>query len=532
MVVEIIAQPRKRRRPLGKIVDILGDQLTPGMEVELAIRSHNLPFIWPVDVMEEAKKVPMRVSTLDLENRIDLTHLTFVTIDGEDAKDFDDAIFCQRLQDNQKTHWQLLVAIADVAHYVHSQSAVDKEAHLRGNSVYFPNKVLPMLPESLSNGLCSLKAHQDRFTIVCDMKIDAQGQILSYQFYEALIRSQARLTYTEVADMLSKKSTTSAPIFFPHIKEFHNLFKKLSRQRQLRGAIEFETTETKIIFETKGKIERIISLQRNDAHRMIEEAMLLANVCAARFLLESEIVSLYRVHQGPEEQRLSALRDFLKPFGLRLSGGNKPKPKDYAKLLSRIAGRPDFHILQTVLLRSLRQAVYSVENTGHFGLAYDAYTHFTSPIRRFPDLLVHRAIKHLIHKRSSEIFPYDHKIMRSIGEYCSMTERRADLATRDAVDWLKCEYMLNKLGQIFTGIISDVVGFGVFVELDNIYVQGLLHVTSLPNDYYRYDATNHLLQGRRSGKTFRLGDPIEVLVARVDMDQRTIDFELVEETKQ
>ena len=319
----------------------------------------------------------------------------------------------------------------------------------------------------------------------------------------------------------------SGPVkIVPHMKAFNELFKKLLRQRQIRGAIDFDTVETKIVFGEKGKIERIVPTHRNAAHRMIEEAMLQANVCAAHFLLKHELATLYRVHGGPEPQRLLALHDFLKPFNLRLSGGKKPSPKDYSKLIERIAGRPDSHLLQTVLLRSLRQAVYSPENSGHFGLAYDAYTHFTSPIRRYPDLLVHRGIKHLIRKTSSAEFLYNQKMMQEIGLHCSTTERRADLATRDATDWLKCEYMLNKQGQIFQGIISDVTGFGVFVELNDIYIQGLLHITALTNDYYRYDAVNHLLQGRKSGHSYRLGDPIEVLVARVDLDKRTIDFEL------
>jgi ribonuclease R len=525
VVVEITSQPTKRRQPLGKVIEILGDQLTAGMEIELAIRSHALPFTWPELVINESQQFPATVSFSQHKGYTDLRNLAFVTIDGEDAKDFDDAVFCQRL-DSKAGGWRLIVAIADVAEYVKPGSALDIEAKNRGNSVYFPNKVLPMLPETLSNGLCSLKPEVDRLALVCDMQIEAQGEIADYQFYEGVIHSKARLTYTQTVDILENSAALPKPAVLSSLKEFHELFKKLLRQRQLRGAIDFETVDTKILFREHGKIDRIVVHHRNVAHRMIEEAMLSANVCAAHFLKEHELTTLYRVHEGPESQRLLALRDFLKPFNLRLSGGKKPTPKDYAKLLERINGRPDAHLLQTVLLRSLRQAIYSPENSGHFGLAYEAYTHFTSPIRRYPDLLVHRGIKHLIRKKAEKEFPYPLKTIQEIGQHCSMTERRADLATRDAIDWLKCEYMLNKQGQIFPGIISDVTSFGVFVELNDIYVQGLLHITALNNDYYHYDAVNHLLQGRQSNHTYRLGDPIEVLVARVDIDKRLIDFEL------
>lgn len=522
VMVEIIAQPTKRRQPLGRVIEILGDQLTPGMEVELSIRSHNLPFVWPEAVLSEAQKFPATATAPDSHRYTDLRHLPFVTIDGEDAKDFDDAVFCQK---STKDGWRLIVAIADVAEYVKPDTALDQEAKIRGNSVYFPNKVLPMLPESLSNGLCSLKPNVDRLVLACDMLLNAHGVIEDYKFYEGIIHSQARLTYTQVANMLAEP-THELPQILPHLKEFHELFKKLLRQRQVRGAIDFDTVETKIVFGDKGKIERIVPTRRNDAHRMIEEAMLSANVCAAHFLLKAELPTLYRVHEGPEPQRLLALQDFLKPFNLRLNGGKKPTPKDYARLIERITGRQDFHLLQTMLLRSLRQAIYSPDNNGHFGLAFEAYTHFTSPIRRYPDLLVHRGIKHLLNQHPSKNFAYSSKAMHEIGTHCSTTERRADLATRDAVDWLKCEYMLKKQGQIFPGIISDVTGFGVFVELNDIYVQGLLHITALKNDYYRYDSTNRLLEGRRTNQVYRLGDAIEVLVARVDLDKRLIDFEL------
>lgn len=527
VMVEIIAQPTKRRQPLGKVIEILGDQLTPGMEIELAIRSHNLPFAWPEAVVNEAQKFPVSVTYGPSETRKDCRTLPFVTIDGEDAKDFDDAVFCER----RSRGWRLKVAIADVAEYVTPGGALDVEAKQRGNSVYFPNKVLPMLPESLSNGLCSLKPGVDRLALICEMDISADGAVEDYEFYEGIIHSHARLTYTQVAQMLQEDGK-AFPEVYSYVQEFHHLFKKLLRQRQVRGAIDFNTVETKIMFGPQGKIERIVPVHRTDAHRMIEEAMLLANVSAAHFLLKAEIATLYRVHGGPEAQRLAALRDFLRPFNLRLSGGAKPSPKDYSKLLERIKGRPDEHVLQTVLLRSLRQAVYSPENQGHFGLAYDAYTHFTSPIRRYPDLLVHRGVKHLIRQKNEKAFIYSQKMMNEMGAHCSVTERRADLATREASDWLKCEFMLNKQGQAFSGIITDVTSFGAFVELNDIYVQGLLHITAFPNDYYRYDATNHLLEGRQSGRTYRIGDPIEVILARVDIDKRLIDFEFLKKPGQ
>lgn len=523
VVVEITVQPTRRRHAMGRIIEVLGDHLTPGMEVELAIRSHALPFKWAPEVLREAKKFPAEPLESDKRSREDLRRLPFVTIDGEDAKDFDDAVYCESCKEG----WILYVAIADVSHYVRVDSALDSEAKLRGNSVYFPAKVIPMLPESLSNNLCSLKPKVDRLTIVCRMSIDKEGLIQDYQFNEAMICSHARLTYTEVAAMLSGQKTKHQK-FFKHLKALQRLYKKLQKQRILRGAIEFDTLETRIEFDKKGKIKKIVPLIRNEAHRLIEEAMLAANVSAAQWLEKAKIPTLYRIHEGPDEQKLLSLRDFLKTFGLRLTGGKKPTAKDYAKLLARVEKRPDAHLLQTVLLRSLRQAVYVPHNVGHFGLSYEGYCHFTSPIRRYPDLLVHRAIKHLLHKRKVKKFAYDEQAMIELGEHCSMTERRADRATRDADDWLKCEYMQDKVGQQFMGRIVEVTGFGVFVELDEIYVQGLVHVTSLKNDYYHHDPVHHLLRGKRSNMVYRLGDAIEVIVARVDLDERSIDFELVD----
>lgn len=523
VVAEIISQPSARRQPLGKVIDILGDQFTPGMEVELAIRSRELPYEWPDAVMNQAEKMPNSIPTEAIKNRKDCRDMCFVTIDGEDAKDFDDAVYCEAQADGG---WILWVAIADVTHYVKASSPLDEEAVKRGNSVYFSAKVIPMLPEQLSNGLCSLKPNVDRLVMMCEMKIDAHGVLEHYQFYEAVIHSHARLTYNQVFSMLKQKKPKHDEIYL-HVKELEKLYKKLIKQRNLRGAIEFETIETKVVFDNEGKISEIVPYERNEAHKIIEECMLIANVSAASFLDESGVETLYRNHEQPEEQKLYELRDFLKTFGLRLGGGDNPTAHDYCNLLKRIEKRADKHLIQTVLLRSLRQAVYAPENHGHFGLSYTHYAQFTSPIRRYPDVIVHRAIKYLLKHKDPKKYFYDAKTMADLGIHCSFTERRADYATRDALDWLKCEYMQDKVGQEFDGIIADVTGFGVFVELKDIYVQGLVHIASLKNDYYHFDATHHALRGKRSGKSYQLGDSMRVLVARVDLDKRAIDFEVV-----
>lgn len=524
VVAEITAQPSKRRQALGRIIEILGDHLTPGMEVELAIRAYELPYQWSAEVLREAKQLSVEVLEHDKAGRNDLRHLALVTIDGEDAKDFDDAVYCERT----KNEFVLYVAIADVSHYVKLGSALDQEAEARGNSIYFPEKVIPMLPEALSNNLCSLHPHQDRLAVVCEMYISSEGKIKTYKFYRAVIHSHARLTYNQVAAILRGEKTKNSEMI-PHIKNLYRLYQKLLKQRVKRGSIEFNTTETRIEFDQRGKIKRIVPMVRNEAHRIIEECMLIANVSASHFLQEGNIPTLYRVHEGPDEQKLHDLKQFLRAFGLRLTGGDKPTSMDYAKLLLRIEKRPDAHLLQTVMLRSLRQAIYTPENVGHFGLSYEGYCHFTSPIRRYPDLIVHRGVCHRLRKRSVKKFPYDELKLIVLGEHCSMSERRADRATRDAIDRLKCEYMLNKVGQVFDGRIVDVTGFGVFVELDKIYVEGLVHITALENDYYHHDPIHHLLRGKRSGRTYRLGDPLRVIVVRVDLDERKIDFVVEEE---
>lgn len=520
--VELIAQPNMRRQPMGRVVEVLGDNLTPGMEVDLAVRAHDLPSAWPEAVLEQAQTLNVEVASKDIKNREDLRHLPFVTIDGEDAQDFDDAVFCEKTADGG---WVLYVAIADVTHYLKPNTALDDEAINRGNSVYFPARVIPMLPEVLSNGLCSLKPEVDRLVMVCKMMLDSQGTLQDYQFFEGVIHSHARLTYTQVGNTLAAKTIPDSD-YWQQVKEFYQLYQALLKQRKIRGAIEFDTTETRIVFDDSGKIAKIIPVVRNDAHRMIEEAMLLANVCAARYLVKADIPALFRNHLGPDEEKLQNLRDFLRAVGLRMTGGKEPVAKDYAKLVDRIQKRPDKHLIQTVLLRSMRQAVYSPDAVGHFGLAYYEYTHFTSPIRRYPDVLVHRAIKHMLGKRKPSKFRYDEEAMADFGSHFSKTERRADEATRDAVAWLKCDYMLDKVGDTFDGIIAAVTGFGVFVELNDIYIEGLVHITSLTNDYYEFDNTHHLLRGRQSNKTYRLGDPLKVKVARVDLDKRKMDLEL------
>ncbi len=545
--VRITEQPSKKNRPVGEIVEVLGNHLAPGMEIDIAIRSHEIPYIWPEDVEIEAAALPHEVEEDSKSKRVDLRHLSFVTIDGEDAKDFDDAVYCEA---TKSSGFRLFVAIADVSHYVEVESALDREAIVRGNSVYFPEYVIPMLPEKLSNGLCSLKPHVDRLCMVCEMNITAAGRVSKFKFYEAVMHSRARLTYTEVGVILSTEPTEARKGMrelreqvIPQLEALHQLYKVLRIARDERGAIDFDTVETRIIFDDDRKIKQIVPVFRNDAHKLIEECMLCANVCAAKFLEAHELTCLYRVHEGPSGDKLLNLRQYLGELRLDLSGGKKPTPKDYQSLLASITERPDAHIIQTMMLRSMFQAVYVPENKGHFGLNYTAYTHFTSPIRRYPDLLVHRAIRHVIRSRQESknvervpgakviakknIFPYDVKSMLQLGEQCSMTERRADEATRDVVSWLKCEYLLERVGDEFDGQVSGVTGFGLFVELTDIYVEGLIHVTALKGDYYHYDPVKQRLQGERTGMSYHLGDRLRVRVIRVDLDDKKIDFELV-----
>jgi ribonuclease R len=544
VVAEITQQPDKNRLPMGRVIQVLGDHMAPGMEIELAIQAHGIPHVWPQDVVTEAAVLPAEVAEADKLNRIDVRHLPFVTIDGEDARDFDDAVLCER----RRGGWRLYVAIADVSHYVKVNSALDMEARSRGNSVYFPDFVVPMLPEALSNGLCSLNPHVDRLCMVCEMTITDAGKISGYEFYEGVMYSHARLTYTKVGKILTESDDESNALrneykhVIPQLELLHDLYKCLRIARDERGAIDFDTVETRIQFNEDRKIERIVPVKRNDAHKLIEECMLCANVCAAKFIEKHNLVGLYRVHEGPTEQKLTNLREFLAELGLGLAGGAEPTSGDYQQLMQHIQSRGDSNMIQTVMLRSLRQAMYQVENRGHFGLGYEAYTHFTSPIRRYPDLLVHRAIRSVIrseipttHVRRAvdatpiptrHIYPYNANDMVVFGEQCSLTERRADEATRDVVSWLKCEYLRDQVGAVFAGHVSAVTGFGLFVELKDLYVDGLVHITALPHDYYRFEAAQHRLVGDRTRRVFGLGDELVVRVVRVDLENRKIDFEL------
>ncbi len=530
VVAALVKQPDKRSQPIGKIVEVMGDHMAPGMEIEVSIRAHELPTIWPEEVEAQTAGLSSEVKEEDKQPakhpREDLRETPLVTIDGEDARDFDDAVYCER----QGKGWRLLVAIADVSHYVQISSALDQEAHKRGTSVYFPDRVIPMLPEILSNGLCSLNPDVDRLCMVCEMHVSAQGKVQRHRFFEGVMRSAARLTYTKMAAIVidqDKKLRKKYEKVVPHLDDLYTLYGLFKKNREQRGAIDFDTTETRIVFGEDRKIDRIEPVIRNDAHKLIEEFMVAANVAAAEFLLENKIPALYRIHETPDPEKLNDRRTFLNELGVTLGGGDKPTAKDFAKLLKSVVGRDDAHLIQTVLLRTMKLAVYSPDNVGHFGLAFDAYAHFTSPIRRYPDLLVHRAIRHLVRKGTADNYNYSHSDMQVHGEHCSMTERRADEATRDATSWLKCEFMMDKVGEEFDGVISSVTSFGLFVELDEIYVEGLVHVTALKHDYYQFDPVGQKLQGERSGKTYRLANKIRVQVARVDLDEKKIDFELV-----
>jgi ribonuclease R len=525
VVAEITEQPTQLKQPIGRIIDVMGEHMAPGMEIDMAIRSYELPNHWPDELLEEIKPLKNEVPESAKESRTDLRKTPLVTIDGEDARDFDDAVYCQKTPKG----WKLLVAIADVSHYVQINSELDKEAQKRSTSVYFPERVIPMLPEILSNGLCSLNPNVDRLCMVCELLINEQGQVTRSRFFDAVMSSHARLTYTEVAKMLVEGDQALAEKYkalMPHLRELYALYKVMRVSREQRGAMDFDTQETRIIFGAERKIEKIVPVVRNDAHKLIEEFMITANMAAARFLNNKKMPKLLRIHDGPSADKLLNLKTFLGELGLSLGGGAKPTPLDYMHLIESIKDRPDAHLIQTVLLRSMSQAVYSPELKGHFGLALEAYAHFTSPIRRYPDLLVHRAIRHCLQDKSVESFYYGVPDMVVLGEQCSANERRADEATRDVVSWLKCEYMMDKVGEEFPGIISAVTSFGFFVELAEIYVEGLVHISNLAQDYFHFDATSHQLRGERTGINYRLGDSVNVRVARVDLDEKKIDFEL------
>lgn len=547
VVVEITQQPSVRRAVRGVVVKVLGAANAPGMELEIALHQFAIPHIWPDEVLREAEQFAEQPSKQDKHNRFDLSSLPFITIDGEDAKDFDDAIYCEK---KKSGGWRLWVAIADVSHYVRLHTELDKEAQNRGTSVYFPDYVVPMLPEALSNGLCSLMPNVERLALVCEMTVSARGRLSGFEFYQAVIQSHARMTYAEVWQMLQEQSDENSVIrhqykhLAPHIDELYQLFHALRSQRQIRGALDFDTVEAKPVFDENRQIESFVPIHRNDAHKIIEECMLLANVAAARLMEKLELPILYRVHEGPTEKKLKALRDFIGELGLHLSGGNEPTPRDYQEFAESIKGRDDAELLQTMLLRSMSQAVYQPENKGHFGLAYSQYTHFTSPIRRYPDLLLHRAIHYAINnvvhnkhlrvaegkktQRKKTDFAYSMEYMIQLGDHCSTVERRADEASRDVMASLKASFLQQYIGQVFSGTISAVLGFGFFVDLDDVYSEGMVHVSEIDDDYYHLDSKQRLI-GERSRRVFRLGDRVEVRISQVDVDERKVHLQLVEQ---
>ena len=518
VLVDITEAPSRNSPPSGHISEVLGDHLDPGLEIEVAIRNYGIPHGWSDEVQAETDAIPDHVTDKDF--RVDLRALPLVTIDGEDARDFDDAVYCEP---KSRGGWKLIVAIADVSHYVKPGIALDRQAFERGNSVYFPNHVVPMLPEKLSNGLCSLNPREDRLCMVCEMQVSREGDVTKYQFYEGVMYSHARLTYTQVAQIIEEKKSADSDnlrnqftAILPQIDSLHDLYTVLHKRRNQRGAIDFDTQETRILFDAQRKISQIIPVKRTEAHRLIEECMLAANVCTAHFLEKAKLPALYRVHEGPSEERLSSLRDFLGELGIGLGGGDDPQPEDYQRVLRAVKHRDDASVIQSVMLRSMSQAVYQAENNGHFGLAFDAYTHFTSPIRRYADLLVHRAIRSLIRSgkkvanivrvdgapelAKADIYPYELPRLDETGSHLSVTERRADEATRDVVNWLKCEYLVDRVGEEYSGVVSAVTGFGLFVMLDDLYVEGLIHVTGLPKDYYYHEASQHRMVGERTGR--------------------------------
>ncbi len=541
VVIRILQHPIEHRHTVGEIIEVVGRDLAPGMETDIALRKHEIPHSWPQEVKQQLDIMGKLLTKAEPAlNRKDIRDLALVTIDGSDAKDFDDAVYCERLTGaGQPGGWRLLVAIADVSHYVQADSALDNEAYVRGNSVYFPNRVIPMLPESLSNGICSLKPEQDRYCLVCDMQLTNTGEVAHYQFYSGLMHSQARLTYALVNMLVvdkDPKQRQAWALLTPHLDNLYEMSLCLRKNRIMHGAIEFEFPQPCIKFDHKKRIRHISIQHRNDAHRLIEECMLAANVCAAEFLQTHRAShAIYRNHAAPEMDTLANLRTFLNGLGLTLSGGDKPKATDYSRLVAAIAHRDDIAgVVQSALLRSLNQAVYSTDQIGHFALAFPIYCHFTSPIRRYCDLVVHRQISQILSQRGDDDADNDNQeigvagvSMLQIAEHCSFTERRADDASRDAMDWLKTEFMQNKVGEVFEGVISGVKEFGIFVLLNELFVDGLVHVTNLGDDYYHFDPIRYQLLGERTAQRFRLGDRLTVRVVRVDLSEAKIDFDLV-----
>ena len=560
--VELTEPPSLHSQPVGRVAEVLGEIDDAGMEIEIAVRKYEVPHQFSAETLAHAAALPEKLRLADRKHRVDLSDVALVTIDGEDARDFDDAVYCEPYQQGRGKSairgWRLIVAIADVSHYVKPGEPLDEDAYERATSVYFPRRVIPMLPEKLSNGLCSLNPEVERLTLACDMVVDTDGQVQAFQFYPALIRSHARLTYTEVAAILANTRGPEAQRradLVPHLLHLHEVYRALLKQRARRGAVDFESTETQIVCDDNGRIEKIVPRTRNEAHRLIEETMLAANVCAAEFIATAEHPSLYRVHEGPTPEKRLALQNQLKALGLGMHLSDEPKPAEIQAIAQAVHGRPDALQIHTMLLRSMQQAVYTATNAGHFGLAFEAYTHFTSPIRRYPDLLVHRVIKallggrryHLIASdktrkpelrkggkvthRSAKPLSQELELWEAAGGHCSANERRADEASRDVEAWLKCRYMREHLGEEFSGTVSSVAGFGLFVTLDALYVEGMVHITELGGEYYRFDELRQELRGERTGIRYVVGTRVRVQVSRVDLDGRKIDFRMVRDVE-
>ena len=565
VVVELTEAPSLFGQPVGRVKEVLGEMDDPGMEIEIAVRKYNVPHQFSSACLAQAAELPAKVRTKDLIDRIDLRDVPLVTIDGEDARDFDDAVYCEPATMGKQKGWRLLVAIADVSYYVDTGSPIDVDAYERATSVYFPRRVIPMLPEKLSNGLCSLNPLVDRLCMVCDMMVDEDGEVLAYQFYPAVMHSHARFTYTDVAAILSNTRGPQAAKYKDRVQDLihlHDVYRSLLKGREKRGAVDFETTETQIICDDSGRIEKIVPRVRTQAHRLIEEAMLAANVCSADFILQAKHSAVFRVHEGPTPEKRETLRNYLKAMGVPGSLSENPSPGQFQAIAQASKDRPDAQQIHSMLLRSMQQAIYTPINSGHFGLAYPAYTHFTSPIRRYPDLLVHRVIKSILQGKRYQLpaLPLpgeahvklarrlaaqarlkvtasapaqkpsaDQQAWEAAGLHCSANERRADEASRDVEAWLKCQYMREHLGEDFSGTVSGVTAFGVFVTLDAMYVEGLVHITELGGDYFKFDETRQELRGERTGIRYNVGARVRVQVSRVDLDGRKIDFRWVQE---
>ena len=561
--VELTEPPSLYSQPVGKVTEVLGDIDDPGMEIEIAVRKFSVPHQFSAEALAEAQALPSAVRAIDKRKRVDLTDVALVTIDGEDARDFDDAVYCESCEWEGQAGWRLVVAIADVSHYVKPDTALDQQAYERSTSVYFPRRVIPMLPEKLSNGLCSLNPEQDRLAMVCDMVVSTDGDVVAYQFYNATICSHARLTYSEVAAILGNTKGPEAKRragLVERIVSLHGVYRDLLRQRLRRGAVDFDTTETQIVCDESGHIEKIVARTRNDAHRLIEEAMLAANTCAADFIAQSKHPALFRVHEGPTPEKRLQLQNYLKALGLGMHVSDNPQPGEFQAIASATKDRPDAAQIHQNLLRSMQQAIYTPQNSGHFGLAYEAYTHFTSPIRRYPDLLVHRVLKALLSgkpyqlkpppvamapeprrrrvSKDADALPKPPKPATRVkgleawelaGEQTSGCERRADEASRDVEAWLKCRFMRDRLGNEYAGTVTSVAPFGIFVTLDELFVEGLVHVTELGGDYFKHDEIRQELRGERTGRSYVVGTRLRVQVSRVDLDGRRIDFRLVQE---